>query len=77
MSAMKFLSLLAAVALVGCAQKPVTAPSTAGVQGSVDRASGNVAGANVSNEEAKRHNALARTKAQRIEDKVMVIQNNL
>lgn len=53
--------------LFGCAHQPVTAPSTAGVQGSIT-------GAQKYNDIAVTHNAAAQTRVQRIEAKAAVLQ---
>jgi flavin-dependent dehydrogenase len=60
--------------LTGCAAHSVTAPSTAGVQGAVNSANGNVTAAAAANKNAQRYNDLARTGASRIDAKAGVIE---
>jgi F0F1-type ATP synthase membrane subunit b/b' len=62
-----------AFALSGCATRTVLAPSTAPVQSKIDRAQSSVSEAQRANSDALRSNAAAKTKAQRIEDKTIVI----
>jgi hypothetical protein len=57
----------------GCATRTVLAPSTAATQSQIDRAQSNVSEAQHANGDALISNAAAKSKAQRIEDKVMVI----
>jgi PBP1b-binding outer membrane lipoprotein LpoB len=62
-----------AFALSGCATRTILAPSTAATQSQIDRAQSNVSAAQRANSDALGSNAAAKTKAQRIEDKVQVI----
>lgn len=66
--------MVGALALYGCAQHPMIAPSGAGVQSGLGRVGTNVSSARRYNDLAVIHNSNAMTKVQRIEAKAQILQ---
>lgn len=71
---MKFLPLILAAGLIGCAHQQLSTPSGTGVTSAVGRTQVSVEQAKRYNDVAVIHNANARTRVERIEAKAGVVE---